>query len=69
MCGMMEQLGLTDMKELSQVDAMDLLEKSVGESPQVECPLEHFFTPEIYTRKILMPARSLAQINTSFFHS
>jgi len=60
MHGMMEPHGLIDMKDISQVNNMDLLEKAVGESPQVECPLEHFFTPEIYTRKIFMPAGTLA---------
>ena len=56
----MELHGLIDMKDISQVNNIDLLEKAVGESPQVECPLEHFFTPEIYTRKIFMPAGTLA---------
>jgi len=60
MCGMMEQLGLIDMKDISQINQIDLIEKAVGESPQVECPLEHLFTPEIYTRKIFMPAGTLA---------
>jgi hypothetical protein len=59
MHGMMEQAGLIDMKELSQISAMDRLELEVGNLPQVQCPLEHFFTPEIYTRKIFMPAGSV----------
>ena len=59
MCGMMGLHGPIDMKELSQVSSMDKLELEVGNAPQVECPLEHFFTPEIYTRKIFMPAGTI----------
>jgi hypothetical protein len=59
MLGMMELHGLIDMKDISQVNNMDTLEKTIGECPQVECPLEHFFTPSIYTRKIFMPAGSV----------
>ena len=55
----MEQHGPIDMKELSEISIMDKLEYEIGNSPQVECPLEHFFTPEIYTRKIFMPAGSI----------
>ena len=47
------------MRELSQVTEMDKMEHKLGELPSVECPLEHYFTPEIYTRKIFMPAGSL----------
>jgi len=57
--GMMAHRGLIDMKELSQVTAMDRLECEIGNAPQVQCPLEHFFTPNLYTRKIFMPAGSL----------
>jgi len=59
MFGMTGLHGLTDMRELSEISTMDRIEETIGNSPQVECPLEHFFTPEIYTRKILMPAGSL----------
>jgi hypothetical protein len=59
MHGMMVHHGPIDMKQLSQVSSMDKLELEIGNAPQVECPLEHFFTPEIYTRKILMPAGTI----------
>jgi len=59
MRGMMVRHGLIDMKEISQINSMDKIEHQIGNAPQVQCPLEHFFTPEIYTRKILMPAGSL----------
>lgn len=59
MLGMMEQHGLIDMRELSEISTMDRIEEQIGNSPKVECPLEHFFTPEIYTRKIFMPRDSI----------
>jgi hypothetical protein len=59
MLGTMELHGLIDMKELSQISKMDRIEERIGNSPQIECPLEHFFTPEIYTRKIFMPKDSV----------
>ena len=55
MLGTMELLGPIDMRELSEISTMDRIEENIGNSPQIECPLEHFFTPEIYTRKIFMP--------------
>ena len=59
MLGTMELLGPIDMRELSEISTMDRIEENIGNSPQIECPLEHFFTPEIYTRKIFMPKDSI----------
>lgn len=50
-------ISIANMRDLSTVTEMDKMEMIVGTSPnQVPCPLDHFFTPGIYTRKILMPA-------------
>ena len=51
-------ISIIDMRELSDVTEMDKLEFQIGNSPQVSCPLEHLFTPGIYTRKIFMPKDS-----------
>lgn len=59
MHGTMEPFGPTDMRDLANITPMDKIEFEIGSLPQVECPLEHFFTPEIYTRKIFMPKDSL----------
>jgi quercetin dioxygenase-like cupin family protein len=32
------------------------LEAFLKDKPQVDCPLDHIFTPGLYTRKIFMPA-------------
>jgi len=61
MLGMMEQLGLTDMDEIAEISAVDRIEASMAseESIPAVCPLEHFFTPGLYTRMIHMPANTL----------
>jgi len=51
----MEQLGPIDMEELATISAIDRVESEMASMPSVECPLEHFFTPGLYTRKIFMP--------------
>jgi hypothetical protein len=55
---MMGQLGPTDMNEIEvqKISAIDRVEAELGKHPKVDCPLEHTFTPGIYTRKIFMPA-------------
>jgi len=49
-------ISIIDMRELSDVTEMDKMELLIGNAPQTPCPLDHFFTPGIYTRKIFMPA-------------
>lgn len=55
---MMEQAGLINMKELSQISAMDRVEADLANYPSVDLPLEHFFPPGLYVRKIFMPANT-----------
>jgi hypothetical protein len=40
-------------------DKLNMIERMIAECPQIDCPLEHVFTPGLYSRKILMPAGSL----------
>jgi hypothetical protein len=58
MLGMMELHGPTDMDEIEpvKISAIDEVEAELGKYPKVDLPLEHTFTPGIYTRKIFMPA-------------
>ena len=58
MLGMTVLHGLTKMEELelSKVSAIDRIEAELGNHPKVDLPLEHTFTPGLYTRKIFMPA-------------
>jgi len=58
MHGMTEQAGPIDMEELVEISAIDRVEAEMANFPPVECPLEHFFTNGIYTRKIFMPANT-----------
>ncbi len=45
--------------ELSLKDTLDELEAQMLESDiQIDCPLTHRFTPELYIREIFMPAGS-----------
>lgn len=39
--------------------SLDNLEKAMREYPVLECPLQHVFTPGLYTRIIMMPADTL----------
>lgn len=41
---------------LQQIKA---LQDIVGAAPQVECPVEHFFSPGMYTRKFTAPAETI----------
>ena len=45
--------------ELSAQQKVDVLQFSLGQLPQVECPLVHRFTPGLYTREIFMPKGTL----------
>ena len=58
---MMEQHGLIDMDEIVEISAIDKIEASMAEEGSIPavCPLEHFFTPGMYTRMIHMPANTL----------
>lgn len=38
---------------------LNQIERMIAECPQIDCPLEHVFTPNLYSRKITMPAGSL----------
>ena len=61
MCGMMEQHGLINMEEIVKVTGLDKIEAELSQdqfNPAV-CPLDHFFTPGLYTRMIHMPANSM----------
>lgn len=58
MLGMMGQLGLIDMEDLAEVSAFDRVEAQMADMPQVDLPLEHFFPPGLYVRKIFMPANT-----------
>jgi hypothetical protein len=59
MLGMMEQHGLIDMEEIVEISAIDRIEADLANYPQVDLPLEHFFPPGMYVRKIFMPAGSM----------
>jgi len=59
MHGMTAQLGLINMQELAEISAIDKVEADLANYPQVELPLEHFFPPGLYVRKIFMPAGSM----------
>lgn len=41
------------------LDAMEAMMHAGEIGEPIDCPLEHIFTPGLYTRKILMPAGSL----------
>jgi len=56
---MMAQLGPIDMEELATISTIDRVEADLANYPQVELPLEHFFPPGLYVRKIFMPAGSM----------
>ena len=58
MCGMMEQHGPIDMEELTEISAIDRVEAELANMTPVDLPLEHFFPPGLYVRKIFMPAGS-----------
>ena len=59
MCGMMGRHGLINMEELAEISAIDMVEAEMANLPPVELPLEHFFPPGLYVRKIFMPANSM----------
>ena len=42
--------------ELTWKDKISVLVKGIGELPQEECPLKHYFAPHVYIREIFMPA-------------
>jgi hypothetical protein len=58
MLGMMELHGLIDMNEVVEISAIDRVEAELGQLPSVDLPLEHFFPPGLYVRKIFMPANT-----------
>jgi hypothetical protein len=59
MLGMTELHGPIDMDEVSHISAIDRVEAEMANLPAVELPLEHFFPPGLYVRKIFMPANSI----------
>ena len=61
MYGMMVRHGLIDMEEISKVTGLDKIEAELSQDEFIPaiCPLEHFFTPGLYTRMIHMPANSM----------
>lgn len=52
-------------EEISSGDKIDLLEEAMNSCQPVDCPLNHRFTPGLYTREIFMPAGALI---TSMIH-
>jgi len=56
---MMGLHGPIDMEELAPISAIDRVEAEMANLPPVELPLEHFFPPGLYVRKIFMPANSI----------
>jgi len=58
MFGMMEPHGPIKMNELSEVSILDRVEADLANCPSVDLPLEHFFPPGLYVRKIFMPANT-----------
>lgn len=46
-------------KDLSWDQKIAHLVRALGDGPQVECPLRHFFAPGVYLREIFMPAGSI----------
>jgi len=58
MRGMMELHGPIDMNEVVEISAIDRVEAELGQLPSVDLPLEHFFPPGLYVRKIFMPANT-----------
>lgn len=47
-------------EEVKSISRLDQVEAMMMELPKVDCPLEHRFTPGLYSRTIFMPAGSLA---------
>jgi hypothetical protein len=58
MLGMMELHGLIDMDGIVEISAIDRIEAEMGQHPTIDLPLEHYFPPGLYVRKILMPAET-----------
>jgi hypothetical protein len=58
MLGMMGLHGLIDMEKLVEISDMDRMEAELANLPQANFPLEHFFPPGLYVRKIFMPANT-----------
>lgn len=52
---------MNDLNEISDSvsKSIDELETILKEMPQIDCPLNHSFTKNLYTRTILMPSGSL----------
>ena len=47
------------LNNIQNREAQDFVESIVSRCPQVELPLEHLFTPNLYTRVIHMPAGTI----------
>lgn len=48
-----------DIRPPPSLQQIKRLQDVVGAAPQIECPVEHFFSPGQYTRKCSIPAGSL----------
>jgi hypothetical protein len=48
-----------DLANINNREVQDFVESVVAQCPQVELPLEHIFTPNLYTRVIHMPAGTI----------
>jgi hypothetical protein len=46
-------------QSLEKVTPLDVLEAKLAELSQIECPVTHRFTPNLYIREIFMPAGTL----------
>lgn len=43
-------------QDLTHKERIAVLVQGLGQMPQVECPLKHYFAPGVYIREIFMPA-------------
>jgi hypothetical protein len=48
-----------ELANITNREAQDFVESVVSRCPQVELPLQHIFTPNLYTRVIQMPAGTI----------
>lgn len=54
--------------QLSVHEKIDKLQLAVGQEPQIDCPVKHFFMPKLYIRTIIMKAGivAISKIHNSY---
>jgi hypothetical protein len=57
--GVAEEVVPANLAEPPSLAQIKQLQDALGELEQVECPVEHFFAPGLYTRKCTIPAKSV----------